>query len=310
MGADEGVLTKLFDSQSAKDRLRRRSPGRKAFVQWMQKRHQDPLKTTAMDLMNFLNHGLEGEKWKLNTLLTYKSAILQLLPQTRRQEISEDEMFKDFLKTTVLLQKVLSAGTYKRLRNDNVDLQPVLAGLQAMGDNHCMSMTDLTAKLCFLLATCGLMRADDLACVDAKRSKVGPDQLDLVVVFPTEKRGNQLIIKPVIIRRHPVEAFCPVRAYVEYRRRTADHDRFATGAHRKLDSEPFTPLIRHVRSSSVGLTAERISKYIQKILQLLPPEASGRPYKARAIGATAALQKGVPVDDVTTQGNWPSPAIH
>ncbi|KAG0248981.1 hypothetical protein DFQ27_000490 [Actinomortierella ambigua] len=92
---------------------------------------------SAMDIMNFLEQG--SARWSLNTLLTYKSAILQLAPQERRQTIKDDEMFQEFL-------KLLSAGSIKRLRNDSVDLQPVLAGLQAMGDNHAMSMADLTAK--------------------------------------------------------------------------------------------------------------------------------------------------------------------
>ncbi|KAF9167069.1 hypothetical protein DFQ26_005951 [Actinomortierella ambigua] len=76
-----------------------------------------------------------------------RSATLQLAPHDRHQTIKDDEMFQEFL-------KLLSAGSIKRLRNDSMDLQPALDGLQAMGDNHAMNMADLTAKTCFLLATC------------------------------------------------------------------------------------------------------------------------------------------------------------
>ncbi|KAF9970873.1 hypothetical protein BGZ73_006272 [Actinomortierella ambigua] len=141
-----------------------------------------------------------------------------------------------------------------------------------MGDNHSMDIKDLTTKTCFLLATCGFLRPDDLACADAKRSKVERGELVLVVVFPKERRDHQMLIKPVIIKPHPVEAYCPVKAFVEYRRRTSDQDRYAEGKHHQLDTESFTPLIRHVRRANLGLSADRISKYIKEILGQLPQE--------------------------------------
>ncbi|KAF9311463.1 hypothetical protein BG006_004564, partial [Podila minutissima] len=41
----------------------------------------------------------------------------------------------------------------------------------------------------------------------------------------------------------------------------------------------------------------------------MPCEISQPKFKARAVGASASLLKGIPVNDVTTQGNWSSPAI-
>ncbi|KAF9079230.1 hypothetical protein BGX23_004633, partial [Mortierella sp. AD031] len=179
-----------------------------------------------MDLMNFLDYGLEEKKWKLSTVHTYKSAILQLFPVKQQQEIKEDELFKDF-------SKVMGAGTFKRLHNATVDLAPILSGLQALGDNHSMNIKDLTAKTCFLLATCGLLRPDDLACTDVPQCKINGDKLELAVVFPKEHRGGQMIIKTVVIKSHPVESLCPVKAYVEYRHRTSNQDRFAKTTHPK-----------------------------------------------------------------------------
>jgi hypothetical protein len=268
----------------------------------MQEHGRNPLNPSAMDLMNFLDYGLEEKKWKLTTVHNYKSAILQLFPIKQRLEIKEDELFKDF-------SKVMGTGTFKRLRNATVDLAPILTGLQALGNNHSMDIKDLTAKTCFLLATCGLLRPDDLACTDASQCKIIRDEIELAVVFPKEHRGGQLIIKTVVIKSHPVELFCPVKAFVEYRRRTSDQDRFARTTHPKVETEPFTPLIRHVKRANLGLGVERISKYIQEIMKLMPRDETQPPYKARAVGTTAALKKGIPVDDVVTHGNWSSPAI-
>ena len=118
-----------------------------------------------------------------------------------------------------------------------------------------------------------------------------------------------MIIKPVVIKSHPVEALCPVKAFVEYRRRTSDQDRYASRPHPKKATHSYTPLIRQVRRSNLALGSERISKYIQEIMSLAPRDEGQPRYKARAIGATLALERGIPLDDVTTHGNWSSPAI-
>ncbi|KAF9113867.1 hypothetical protein BGX30_006798, partial [Mortierella sp. GBA39] len=259
---------------------------------------RDPLNPSAMDLMSFLDYGLEQKKWKLTTVHTYKSAILQLFPVKQQLEIKEDELFRD-------LTTVIGTGTFKRLHNATVDLTPILTGLQALGDSHNMEIMDLTAKICFLLATCGLLRPDDLARTDASQCKINEDKLELTV----EHRGGQMIIKPVIIKSHPVEFFCPVKAHVEYRRRTSNQDRFARTTHLKVETEPFTPLIRHVRQANLGLSPDRIRKYIQEIMQLMPRDETQSPYKARAVGTTATLERGIPLDDVVTHGNWSSSAI-
>ncbi|KAF9991927.1 hypothetical protein BGZ80_008810, partial [Entomortierella chlamydospora] len=191
------------------------------------------------------------------------------------REIKEDELFKDYA-------KVMGTGTSKRLYSATVDLAPILAGLRALGDNHNMDIKDLTSKVCFLLATCGILRPDDLACTDASQCKIVEGVLKLVVVFPKEHRGGQSIIKTVDIKPHPVEYFCPVKAYVEYRRRTSDQDRFAKTIHPKSETEYFTPLMRYVNRGNLGLGSERISKYIQEIMKLMPRDQNHRPYKARA----------------------------
>lgn len=301
-GADKGVLNKLFDSKKAQARLKRRNPGQKAYTQWMMDRQRDPLDPTPVDLINFLDYGLTEKKWSVATVSNYKSSVLQLFTTIRQQEIIKDDLFQQYV-------KVMGTTSFKRIYNTQIDLTPILAGLQARGDNHSMDLKELTAKTCFLLATCGLLRPDDLACTDASQCKIINSDLELIVMFPKEHRGRQMIIKPIVIKSHPIEAFCPVKAFVEYRRRTDDQDRFARRIHPKSETVYYTPLVRQLRSTNLPLSSERISKYIQEIMRLMPRDEHQRPLKARAVGATAALGKGIPVDDVVTQGNWSSPAI-
>ncbi|KAG0283362.1 hypothetical protein BGZ97_008575 [Linnemannia gamsii] len=114
----------------------------------------------------------------------YNSSHLQVshpsaLPIKKQLEIKEDELFKDFL-------KVMGTTTAKRFHSATVDLSPILTGLQALGDNHNMDIKNLTAKTSFLLATCGLLRPDDLAYMDASQCKTIGDKLEQIVVFPKE----------------------------------------------------------------------------------------------------------------------------
>ncbi|OAQ23023.1 hypothetical protein K457DRAFT_83937, partial [Linnemannia elongata AG-77] len=187
------------------------------------------------------------------------------------------------------------------------DLTPVIRYLRALGNNKSMSVTNLTKKLCWLLATCGFLRPDDLRCTDARASRVIKGNLELMVLFPKETRQGQKIIKPVVIYPHPDEALCPVKAFIEYRNRTQAGDRVI--AHPKDPSRLYTPLIRYVRDKTAATGTDRISNHIKEIMQLVPRNQDEPPFKARAVGATQALLKGVPDDDVMVHGNWSSPMI-
>ncbi|KAF9342082.1 hypothetical protein BGX26_008426, partial [Mortierella sp. AD094] len=115
------------------------SPGQKGFIRWMMKLERDPLDASAMDIMNYLAHGLEVTKWRLETARVYKSSVLQLLSVERRQEITANNDFQEFL-------KVMGTDSFKRLRNYDIDLGPLMEHLRSLGDNHNMSFVDLTEK--------------------------------------------------------------------------------------------------------------------------------------------------------------------
>ncbi|OAQ24800.1 hypothetical protein K457DRAFT_81507 [Linnemannia elongata AG-77] len=213
--------------------------------------------------MNYLAYGLETKGWKRSTAMSYKSAILQLFPDEERTAITSDYDFQQFV-------KLAGTDSFKRLRNYDIDMAPLFKHLHDLGSNNTISMTDLTAKTCFLLSVCGLLRADDLQCVDVTQSEVKDNTLTLTVLFPKELRGGLNIIKPVVIKSHPKEEYCPVRAYTEYRRRTETSDGQARKVHPKIESERYTPLIRYIKDPTQSLGHERISHYIQEVMQWIP----------------------------------------
>ncbi|KAG0056841.1 hypothetical protein BGZ83_003135 [Gryganskiella cystojenkinii] len=74
-------------------------------------------------------------------------------------------------------------------KNVQFDLQ--LAVKYVVGiDNNTANIPLLTRKTAWLLAICGFMRPDDLACADVTRCTIDDqDRLTLCVVLPKERRG-------------------------------------------------------------------------------------------------------------------------
>jgi hypothetical protein len=248
--------------------------------------------------MNYLGHGFYSLGWSVSTIQNYRSHILKMYDDP--SPIATDPNYQTFM-------KAISATGVKRLHNIDVDISPVFRHLTDLGDNSTMGILDLTRKLCWLLGTCGFLRPDDIRCLDASASTITNGDLNAVIVFPKERRGGQRIIKSIRISQHVIPAFCPVRAFNAYRIRTCPFDKRMP--HPKDDNETFLPLIRNCGDLSLPITTERISKHIDSINRLLPGYDNGHRLKARAIGATLALKKGISVDDVTVQGNWSSAGI-
>ncbi|KAG0008620.1 hypothetical protein BGZ82_004556 [Podila clonocystis] len=190
--------------------------------------------------MNFLNFGLESKAWKLQTARIYLSAVLQYFPQDQQQDLRKDENLLECL-------RVMGNNTLKCICHHEIDLDPIFSAIWAM---------------------------DDLACVDTAQCQICNNTLELVIVSPKECQGRQPIIKTVLIQSHMEEVLCPVQAYQEYRKRTVVHDERATRKHHKFNKVlcplEFTPLICNVSYGTSSMGAQRISKYLGVLLELLP----------------------------------------
>ncbi|KAF9371902.1 hypothetical protein BGX21_004963 [Mortierella sp. AD011] len=128
--------------------------------------------------------------------------------------------------------------------------------------------------------------------------------MDITVMFPKEKRGGQRLMKVVRIGPHAVRELCPAHTCNAYRVRTSSYD--AKVKHHKDPSVEILPLVRHCSIPSDPVSNDRISNHIDFIMQLILHDKKGPKLKARAVGATISLQKGISVDDVTIHGNWSS----
>ncbi|KAF9991660.1 hypothetical protein BGZ80_008981, partial [Entomortierella chlamydospora] len=151
------------------------------------------------------------------------------------------------------------------------------------------------------------MRPDDIHCIDTSQSKIVEGNLEVVVLFPKERRSKQRIIKTTKVWHHSVPELCPVKTYNVYRIRTSSFDKKM--AHPKDRNTRFTPLMRNCQDLSLPISTDRISNHMQSVSQFIPSWDDSQKLKARAIGATMALRNGVSVDDVMVQGNWSSTDI-
>lgn len=167
-----------------------------------------------------------------------------------------------------------------------------------------MPTNSLTRKLCFLLAITGFLRPSDVKRIDDGVTTITHNgHLRLIIVCPKEKRHGQVIERVTHIHPHADPILCPVQTYQAYKARIASTPcphpyprRFGPRSH-------VYRLIRSARDPSVAISAQRISKHIASLLDLIPrPPGSSRP-KARALGSIAAVRAGAAVYDVLAHGS-------
>ncbi|KAG1041281.1 hypothetical protein G6F43_012116 [Rhizopus delemar] len=163
---------------------------------------------------------------------------------------------------------------------------------------------NLTAKTAWLLAMVGFLRPSDIQRIDIDQCSIQQDILTLVVVAPKETRRSERITKAITIHPHQNPAICPVLAYTSYIQAVQDY-------HTKVPHPTFpdiklNPLLRYIKQPLLPLGAERISKYINQVMEHVGRPPNAPIPKARALGATLAAQAGVAVDNLVLHGNWSS----
>lgn len=108
----------------------------------------------------------------------------------------------------------------------------------------------------------------------------------LTVVAPKEMRLGQRITKSVHIKPHDNPLLCPVAVFRTYVQRF--HQRACVFPHPVLPHVSLNYMVRDLRNSARPIYAQRISKHIQSIIDLLPQPRAGK-LKARALGSSASI---------------------
>jgi hypothetical protein len=270
------------------------------FKAWCREREIDWADPSGAPIINFLAFGRENFQWKVSTLESYRSSILDLFDN--RLAIRESYIH------TAFFQAVLDQ-TVREDRHQPVDISPILAYFEQLGSNDMMPLAELTKKLCWLLGLCGLLRPSDIERVNLEESDWTSDEdsISLMIVCPKEKRLGQRIKKTVVIHSHSQVHLCPVAAFRAYIKRHAH--RPCKFPHPVLPHVNIHYLIRSISDCHRPIHAERISNWANAITALLPQGPSRPRLRLRALGATRAVLAGAPVDAVVAHGHWSSEAI-
>ncbi|OMJ25103.1 hypothetical protein AYI70_g1131 [Smittium culicis] len=144
--------------------------------------------------------GVEDHRSSLENQGYNKEAIALLLPKER---LNVEEM---------------NIKTYNGL---DLDTTPILDRFESDGPSETLTIKDLTSKICWLLAVCGLLRASDIHRIDDIRTIVYDHELRFIIVAPKEKRGGRPIEKQCVVNAHNNKLLCPVYAYKIYKEKVA-----------------------------------------------------------------------------------------
>jgi hypothetical protein len=286
--------------QGNPQRYKRYAQVQAKFFAWCHEQAVEPMEPSGIAVVNFLAEGHSRLQWSVSTIANHRSAILDLFPN--RTEIIGSYAHRTFM-------QALQEQSIRADRSRPIDITPVIDHLRNLGSNDTMSLPDLTAKLSWLLGVSGFLRPSDIERIDLDESDWTSytDRILLQVVAPKEKRLSARIRKTVTIQRHPEVYCCPVEAFLSYHRRHAY--RPCVWPHPVLPSTNIHYLLRDVRDCHKPIHWQRIGKYINCMMDLLPKEPWQGRLRARALGATRALLNGASVDEVVSHGNWSSRAI-
>ncbi|KAG0081109.1 hypothetical protein BGZ90_010148 [Linnemannia elongata] len=168
------------------------------------------------------------------------------------------------------------------------------------------SNPDDDAIISNVLETLNILRLNIASiCSEVTKSLLSKSNfLRLCIVRPKETSGGIHSDKHTIVQAHPSEPIlCPVNTIRAYLDRHAHP--ILKSPHLTLLDLTINPLIRYTKDATSAFSSQRIPKHIKSLIVLMPLANCSIP-KSRAAGSTIAALKGVPIDDVITQGNWAS----
>jgi len=298
-GWDSNTASIIVDNPALRRRQQKYSTVQQRYVTWVRQRGIDPMIPQPAQLLNWLASGISDHGWTSATAMAYKSAVINLYDD-KTPFLDEDfiHFFQAIRRREIIFGKEI-----------NFDIKPVIDFLCKLGPNKDLPLLRLTQKLCWLLGTCGFLRANDIMCINIMDDKflIKETSITLPILIPKETRGGKRVCKYIPIQGHRDPLLCPVATLTEYLGRIEGHP--IVVPHPKDHTIMYRPLLRDVRDLDRPIGSERISKHIKEISSHLVLPGSAKIPKARAIGSTSAIANGASVNDVITQGHWSSASM-
>ncbi|PVZ96837.1 hypothetical protein BB558_007238, partial [Smittium angustum] len=175
-GLSDLVIKLILENNRAVKRKSRYHGSQKEFLNWRITNGQ-PNPITADQIVNFLADIYVKRQLKPSSIIAYKSAIMNLVPN--QNEIINQSEFKEFF-------KAMTETTITSFVHSTINISPVVKKLKEWGPLADLDNAKLTTKLCWLLSD------------------------------PKKKRKGSPIEKPCEIKKHLDLVLCPVEAYKIY----------------------------------------------------------------------------------------------
>jgi hypothetical protein len=172
------------------------------------------MEPSDINIVNFLADGHTSLQWSVPTLENYCSSILDMFQNhvQTRESWAHQAFFQ-----------AINDQTIHEDQSRPINIAPIITNIRNLGSNQSMSLSDLIAKLCCLLAVCGCLQPSDIERIDLASSDwtSNPKSLCLRIVALKEKPLGQRIHKTAQIQRHPEADLCTVGTFVAHHQRHA-----------------------------------------------------------------------------------------
>ncbi|OMJ19664.1 hypothetical protein AYI69_g6529 [Smittium culicis] len=132
-------------------------------------------------VVNYFAHLFTTRKFRVNTIKSYKSAILNLVAGPKTME--NFHCMKEFL-------KAIEETDIKSIANPDINITPIIEKTHEWGENRKLEIMKLTTKCCWLLALCGFLRASDINRIDDPRTTIFNETLNIVIIAPKKRMGQ------------------------------------------------------------------------------------------------------------------------
>lgn len=261
------------------------------FLSWCITQQVDPNHFNMATLINFLS--TMRSSYTVNSLPLMRTAIVHfhVQPSLFQHDSQLDQIFNMWRQEAPPVP----------IERPPVDLTPSFAFCRTIESSAHSSLYNLAHKTVFLLAITGFLRPSDLHRINLQDSFVdGSRCLHLSVVAPKEKRKGRRIVKVVRIKSYPQDAtLCPVTAFEALR----DHPNTV--------NRPPGALFISTTNARVAASCDTISRWLRNVVSRSINSSSSssdssRQPTMRSVASDLALQRGIPLDEVITHGNWAS----
>jgi hypothetical protein len=257
------------------------------ILAWATAHNVSPTMFTGADAVNFLARLKHDHKLQLGTLKSIRTAIAHLHDDSR--SISSHPLINTYL------DSIAKQAPPVFIHKSQVDLTPSMVYARSIPSCFSTSISLLQQKLAFLLAMAAFLRPSDLARIPFDSCKVTPSDgcLHFKVVSPKERRKKRKIVKDFRVHPHQDKELCPGFCFTILK----DHPRLQGRTRHSALFVKANNINQPVLSSTISSWLHR--RFIS--LSTTEPRVS-----IRSLASSAALDKGVDLQDIVTLGNWTS----